>query len=122
MKKLISVAVLTVFFVYKTAAQTIVPAKNAGKHIGETVKICDKVFGGRLVSSSNAILLYIGGNESSQQLTLVIPAAYRSRFKGRPEIDYRGKDVIVTGKLIALQRQARNYNYQASTTENSIDR
>jgi hypothetical protein len=103
MKKLLSVAAFAVFFVYKAAAQTIVTAKNASKHIGQTVKICDNVFDGKLVTPANITLLDIGGNNPNQQLTLMIPAAYRNKFKGRPEVDYRGKDVIVTGKLIAYK-------------------
>ena len=90
---------LVVLFTGNASAQTVVPAKNAGKHIGKTVKICDKVFGGRLLTPSNITLLDIGANSPNQELTIMIPSACRDKFKGRPEVDYRGKDVIVTGKL-----------------------
>lgn len=98
MKKLLVLTAFAALFAYKASAQTTVAVKNAAKHIGQTVKICDKVFDGKLITSSNITLLNIGEN-ASQQLTIMIPAADRAKFKGKPEIDYRGKDIIVTGKL-----------------------
>jgi hypothetical protein len=103
MKKLLVLSAFAALFVYKASAQTTVAVKNAAKHIGQTVKICDKVVDGKLITSSNATLLAIGGDNPSQQLTIMIPAADRTKFKGRPELDYRGKDVIVTGKLASYK-------------------
>ena len=103
MKKLLVLSAFAALFVYKASAQTTVAVKNAAKHIGQTVKICDKVVDGKLITSSNATLLAIGGDNPSQQLTIMIPAADRAKFKGRPELDYRGKDVIVTGKLASYK-------------------
>jgi hypothetical protein len=99
MKKLLVLSAFAALFACKALAQTTVAVKNAAKHIGQTVKICDKVVDGKLIAPSNTTLLDIGGDNPDQQLTIMIPAADRAKFKGRPEIDYRGKDVIVTGKL-----------------------
>ncbi len=99
MKKLLVLAAFAALFAYKASAQTTVAVKNAAKHIGQTVKICDKVVDSKLITPSNATLLDIGGDNPGQQLTIMIPAADRAKFKGRPEVDYRGKDIIVTGKL-----------------------
>ena len=98
MKKLLVLTAFAALFAYKASAQPTVAVKNAVKHIGQAVKICDKVVDGKLITSSNITLLNIGDNPS-QQLIIMIPAADRPKFKGRPEIDYRGKDIIVTGKL-----------------------
>jgi hypothetical protein len=99
MKKLLVFTALVVLFAFKVSAQTTVPVKNAAKHIGETVIICDEVFSGKQVPSSNTTLLSIGDNPN-QELTIMIPAVYRNKFKGNPEIDYIGRDVIIKGKLI----------------------
>jgi hypothetical protein len=101
MKKLLTLTVFAAFFVYKTSAQTTIAVKNAAKHIGKTVTICDKVFSSAMLKPSNITQLDIGGYNPNQPLTIMIPAADRAKFKGKPEIDYRGKDVIVTGKLIS---------------------
>ena len=98
MKKLLVLTAFAALFVYKASAQATVAVKNAAKHIGQTVKICDKVVDGKLIAPSNTTLLNIGDNPG-QQLTIIIPAADRAKFNGKPEIDYRGKDIIVTGKL-----------------------
>jgi micrococcal nuclease len=100
MKKLLVLSAFAALLVCKVSAQNIIAPKNAAKHIGETVTMSDKVFSGKLIKSSNTTLLYLGGYAPNQELTVMIPGAYRAKFKGKPEIDYRGKYVIVTGKLI----------------------
>lgn len=99
MKQLLVLFLFMGMFTYKVVAQTTVPAKDAAKHIGETVKICNKIFSGK-VTTANITLLYFGGNYPKQLFTVIINGADRSKFKGRPEIDYIGKDFTVTGKLI----------------------
>ena len=99
MKKHFVFTAFVALFVFKATAQSTVPVKNAAKHIGETVTVCDKVFSGKQAPSSNTTLLSIG-DSPSQELTVMIPAAYRSKFKGNPEIDYIGRDVIIKGKLV----------------------
>lgn len=84
----------------KVSAQTTIPAKDAAKYIGKTVTICDKVFSGKLLTPSNITLLYLGGNYPNQALTVIIKDADKNKFKGRPEVDDRGKDFTVTGKLV----------------------
>jgi hypothetical protein len=99
MKKLLLLTAFVVLFAFKASAQPTVPVKNATKHLGETVIICDEVFSGRQILSSNTTLLSVGDNPN-QELTIMIPAAYRSKFKGNPEIDYIGRDIIIKGKLV----------------------
>jgi hypothetical protein len=84
----------------KASAQTVIPAKDAAKHIGETVTITDKVFSGKYFDNNKMTLLDIGGYNPNQLLTLMIPGADKEKFKGSPEIDYKGKEVTVTGKII----------------------
>ena len=103
MKSLIIFVLLTGLFSFNASAQATIAAKDAGKHIGQTVKICDKVYNGKFISVSNTTLLYLGGDYPNQALTVVISGAGRGKFKGRPEVDDKGKDFTVTGKLINYQ-------------------
>jgi hypothetical protein len=81
------------------SAQTTIAAKDAKAHIGETVTITDKVYGGKLLSS-NMTLIDLGGRYPNELLTVMIPFADRSKFSGQPEIDWKDKTVTVTGKVI----------------------
>ncbi|HEY8782953.1 MAG TPA: hypothetical protein VIM16_15110 [Mucilaginibacter sp.] len=103
MKKLLILTACTLLFACKAPAQPTVAVKNAAKHIGETVKVCDKVFSGKLETASQNTLLVMGSDDPNKALTVMIPAADRAKFKGKPEVDYRGKDVTVTGKLVAYK-------------------
>jgi DNA/RNA endonuclease YhcR with UshA esterase domain len=99
MKNILFIAAL-VLLVGKASAQTVIPAKEAAKHIGETVTITDKVYGGKLFSNTNMTLLDLGGTNPNQTLTIMIPGTDKAKFKGSPEVDYKGKDITVTGKII----------------------
>lgn len=103
MKRLVILVFLAVLFTFKASAQATIAAKDAGKHIGQTVKICDKVYSGKYISVSNTTVLYLGGDYPNHALTVVISGAGRGKFKGRPEVDDKGKDFTVTGKLINYQ-------------------
>ncbi|MES2278391.1 MAG: hypothetical protein V4592_20335 [Bacteroidota bacterium] len=99
MKNIIILALFAVL-AGKASAQTVIPAKDAAKHIGETVTITDKVFSGKYFDSNKMTLLDIGGYNPNQLLTVMIPGADKEKFKGSPEVDYKGKDVTITGKII----------------------
>ncbi|MDB5125641.1 MAG: hypothetical protein JWP94_3770 [Mucilaginibacter sp.] len=103
MNRLITIALFAALSSFNASAQGTIAVKDAGKHIGQTVKICDKVYGGKFISVSNITVLYLGGDYPNQALTVIISGAGRSTFKGRPEVDDKGKDFIVTGKLINYQ-------------------
>ena len=87
-------------FAGTSMAQTTVPAGKAVRHLGETVTVCAKVFGGKLIAASNAILLDVGGDHPNPELVVMIPGPDKSKFRGRPEVDYDGKDITVTGKVV----------------------
>ena len=62
-------------------AQKVIAARDAAKHIGDSVTITAKVFGGKAFAS-NMVLLDVGGYNPNQELTLMIPAAAKEKFKG----------------------------------------
>ncbi len=82
-----------------SGAQISIAAKDAKAHIGDTITITDKVYGGKLLSS-NMTLIDLGGYYPNQLLTVMIPPASRDKFSGKPEVDWKGKQVTVTGKVI----------------------
>jgi DNA/RNA endonuclease YhcR with UshA esterase domain len=82
------------------SAQTKIPAKEASKHLNETVMVCDKVYGTKFFDESGLTLLDLGGNHPNQCLTVVINKEDRSKFKDKPEDYFKGANVCVTGKII----------------------
>ncbi|GAC1305739.1 MAG: hypothetical protein NVSMB24_15070 [Mucilaginibacter sp.] len=103
MNRLTTIALLATMSSFKASAQATIAAKDAGKHIGQNVKICEKVYNGKFISATNTTLLYLGGDYPNQALTVIISGAGRGKFKGRPEVDDKGKDYTITGKLINYQ-------------------
>ncbi len=96
MKRLFIVAAFILLSSFTLLAQNnIVPAKYALKHIGHEVTICDKVYSSE--PTSNQTLLYLGGDNPKQLLTVIIKATDIAKFKGHPETDFNGKDVCITG-------------------------
>ena len=100
MKNLIATVLCVLLLAGLSAAQTTIPAGSVAKHVGETVTVCAKVFGGKWIAASNATLLDVGGDHPSPELIVMIPGPDKSKFKGRPEVDYDGKDITVTGKVV----------------------
>lgn len=100
MKRLLTLISFIALFAFKASAQTTIPAKDAAKHIGETVTICDKVFGTKLLDGPNITFLDLGGAHPNQELTLVIKGEDRGKFTGKPEVDYKDKNICVTGVVV----------------------
>jgi DNA/RNA endonuclease YhcR with UshA esterase domain len=100
MKKTLALIGFVALFAFNVTAQTKISPKEAEKHINETVTVTGKVFSGKLITSNNMTLLDIGGFNPNQELTVMIEGTNRGKFKGKPEEDYKGKEVTVTGKII----------------------
>jgi len=100
MKK-ISIVLLIAFAAMKASAQTTaIPAKEAAKHIGEEVTICDKIFSGKFLAGPGLTLLDVGGSHPNEALSLVIKGDDRKKFSTAPEDKFKGQQVCITGKLI----------------------
>jgi DNA/RNA endonuclease YhcR with UshA esterase domain len=100
MKKLIVLTAFVSLMVYSASAQTKIAAKDATKHLNETVTISDKVYSTKLIENTNMVLLDLGGEHPNQYLTVVIKGEDRAKFNSKPEEYYKGREVTVTGKLI----------------------
>ena len=82
-------------------AQTTIPLEDAAKHVGDSVKVCGKVFGGRYLenATNTPTLLNLGAAYPDQLLTVVFWGDTRKQFTGEPEKDLVQKEVCVTGTI-----------------------
>ena len=82
-------------------AQKEIKIGEVKNHVGDTVKICTKIFGGKFLEGSNGTPTFLnaGGSYPNAPLTLVIWTDARKEFKNKPEEYYAGKNVCITGKV-----------------------
>lgn len=73
--------------------------KEAARHVGDSVRICSKLFSSRYLDSSlnRPAFLNAGANYPNQLVTVVIPVEHRAKFNNVPEILYDKKKVCVCG-------------------------
>jgi len=98
MKHIFLISAIMVLFAFGASAQSMIPAKDAAKHVGEKVTICDKVVSEDL--KAYAIALYIGGDHPNQLLTVICRAAGKNKSKGHFNAPYQGKEICVTGTIV----------------------
>ena len=94
MKRTILITLTLTTFSFLARAQTIIPAKDALKHLGEKVTICDKVYDEDL--KAFVVVLYLGGDHPNQLLTVTCRAVDKNKSK-HFNPPYKGKDICVTG-------------------------
>jgi hypothetical protein len=99
MKHLFIIAAITLLSISRVSAQNIIPAKNAAKYFGHKIKVCDKVYGSS--HTSDGTVLYLGEEYPKQVLTLIIKTSDLAKFKGQPDIDFKGKDICITGVVVS---------------------
>jgi len=77
-----------------------IEATKAKEHIGEEATVCGTVVSARYaaVSRGSPTFLNFERPYPEQVFTVVIWGSDRAKF-GRPEVDYKGKRVCVTGKI-----------------------
>lgn len=100
MKRILILASFALLLAFNASAQKMIDVKDAAKHVGETLTVCGKVFSTKLITPSNITFLDLGGFHPNQLLTIVIKGEDRSKFNGKPEEDYKNKDICVTGTII----------------------
>ena len=84
-----------------TFSQTEIKAVDASKHVGDSVKVCSIVAGGKyLVTSTDKLtLLDFGGRYPGNPLTIVIHDDVRRQLGIAPEQAYKGRTICVKGKI-----------------------
>lgn len=99
MKKIFTL-IAFVGFVHLGFAQTYTP-EEAAKHVGETITVCGKVFGGRFFETSNncPTLLNMGAAYPSSPITIMLTLEVRNKLGYVPEQQLKEKNICVTGKV-----------------------
>ncbi len=84
-----------------TLAQQEIKIEGVKSHVGDSIKVCTKIFGGKFLESAKGTPTFLnaGGDYPNAPLTLVIWADARKDFKNKPEEYYTGKEVCITGKV-----------------------
>jgi micrococcal nuclease len=82
-------------------AQTTITPQEAAAHIGKTVTVCGKIFGGKYFeySKNKLTLLNMGAAYPDAPLTIVIDSDNRKNFAKAPEEFYKDKEVCITGTV-----------------------
>ena len=99
-------------------AQSFTPEEGA-KHVGDSIKVCGKVFGGRFFETSNGspTLLNLGAAYPASPLTVMIPGKVRAELGYIPEAALKDKIICVRGKVILFKEKPEIIIYDISQLE-----
>jgi hypothetical protein len=108
MKKLCFLLLATLFC-GSIFAQTEIKIEDIKNHIGDSVKICAKIYGGVFLgrTDNKPTFLNVGGDYPNAPLTVVIWPPVRATYAGQenPETYYKGKTVCIYGKLVLYKEK-----------------
>lgn len=100
-----------VFVLFATAgySQTTIKAEDISKHIGDSVKICAKVYGVKYLENAknSPTFVNVGGAFPNQLFTIVIWNDVRKQFEKAPEELLNNKEICVTGKVEMFKDRAQ---------------
>jgi len=84
-----------------TTAQTEIKLEDVQNHIGDSVRLQAKIYGGKYLkpAKGSPTFLDVGGNYPNAPLTLVIWDHVRKQFQDAPEKAFKGMQMFITGKL-----------------------
>lgn len=84
------------------ASNLFVTPEDAANHIGETEKVCGKVFDETYLENtkSKPTLININGFYPNNPFTFVIYGEDRTNFSYKPDVFLKNKTICVTGKII----------------------
>lgn len=102
MKSLAFLVIIICFCVIKSNSQVVViKIEEISKHLGDSVKICTKIYGGRYLYRMKDAPTYLeaGADYPKNPLTIVIWGKDRENFEERPEMMYAYRNAYITGKL-----------------------
>jgi hypothetical protein len=100
---------------YFLAAQTF-SAEQAAKKVGDSIKVCDKIYGGRFFETSNGspTLLNMGAVYPASPITIMILGDVRAKMGYTPELQLKDKNVCVLGKVILFKEKPEIIVYNIS--------
>ena len=93
--------ILLAGFAVTSFAQQEIKLEEVKNHIGDSVKLMAKIYGGKYFETANnaPTLLDVGAHYPNSPLTLVIYGDVRKQFNNVPETFYAGKTEWITGKI-----------------------
>ncbi len=97
--KCIVTLMVTALIAGPSFGQTKINIGEVGKHVGENVTVCSKVYGTKYLDKSGITLIDVGSAYPSSPLTVVIFSKDRANFSKGPEELYADKRICVTGKI-----------------------
>lgn len=114
MKKIFTFLLLIPFY-QSSFAQTFT-AEQAAKKIGDSIKVCDKIYGGRFFETSKGspTLLNMGAAYPTSPLTIMIPGEVRIKMGSAPEQELKDKNVCVIGRVILFKEKPEIIIYDIS--------
>lgn len=114
MKKIFTFLLFS-FSCYFISAQTF-SAGQAAKKVGDSIKICDKIYGGRFFETSKGspTLLNMGAAYPASPLTIMIPGEVRIKMGYAPELQLKDKNVCVMGRVILFKEKPEIIIYNIS--------
>jgi micrococcal nuclease len=83
-------------------AQSTISLDSVKTHVGDSVRVCGKVFSTRFLESANGTptLINLGGAFPNEKLTVVIFGENRNAFQVKPEEAWKDKEICVTGRIV----------------------
>jgi hypothetical protein len=95
-------------------AQQEVKIEDLSKHVGDSVTVCTKIYGGIFLERSKGTPTFLnaGANYPNSPLTIVIWSDARQKFKEAPEVFYKDKEVCITGKIILYKEKPEIVVYE----------
>jgi hypothetical protein len=114
MKKIL-LFTFVLLFTKSNFAQNLTP-EEAAKHVGDSVKVCGKIFGGRFFETSNGAptLLNMGAAYPASPITIVLYSDVRTKMGNAPEIELKDKNVCVSGKVTLHKEKPQIVIYNPS--------
>jgi exonuclease VII large subunit len=90
-------------------SQVHIKPEEAVNHVGDSVKVCGKIYGGIYLENSKGqpTLLNMGAKYPDSPLTLVIWADARKKLTYKPEEKFKDKEVCVTGRVTLYKEKAQ---------------
>jgi hypothetical protein len=94
-------AICILFISIVSHGQQEIKMDELNKHIGDSITVCTKIYGGIFLdrSKDTPTLLNAGDKYPNAPLTIVIGPETRQKFKEKPEVFYKDKEVCITGKI-----------------------
>lgn len=100
MKNIFSCLVI-LFISIKSFSQKEIKIEDARENVGDTIKICTKIFDAAYEENTKGspTYLYTSSHNPSATLTFIIWGEKRKYFDYKPEKDLKDREVCVTGKI-----------------------